>query len=102
MLAVLEHLDPGDVLSTLRRLWLRLAPGGYLIITTPPTWTLGLLQKMASAGLVSRREIAEHKRQYSPGEVCTLLYEAGFDRDSIDWSYYDLWTNMWFVARRTC
>jgi len=98
MLAVLEHIEPDEVPELLRRIFGKLRPGGSLIITTPPRWTWGLLNRMASVGLVSKREIDEHKRQYTPVEVLTLLYAAGFDREKVEWSYYDCWTNMWFKA----
>lgn len=100
MAATLEHFAPDALPSLLRRLYGLLRRGGRLIITTPPAWTVGLLQTMARHRLVSPVEIADHKGQYAPAAVWQMLRDAGFSGAAIDWSYYDLWTNSWFMATK--
>lgn len=65
MLAVIEHIEPerlDGIIGEVRRI---LKSGGLLIITTPASWTDGLLRFMARLHLVSRTEIDEHKAAYT-------------------------------------
>jgi SAM-dependent methyltransferase len=80
MLAVIEHMEPGDVSFILKDIRRLLKPGGQIILTTPASWSDKLLRVMAGMHLVSPEEIKEHKDTFSRKKIRTLLGTAGFDR----------------------
>lgn len=80
MLAVVEHISEralGPLLADIRRV---LAPGGRLVITTPPPWSDPVLRVLARAGLASSTELEEHQVTYTPSRLRGLLEAAGFSR----------------------
>ncbi len=100
MLAVIEHIEPerlDGIIGEVRRI---LKSGGLLIITTPASWTDGLLRFMAGLHLVSRIEIDEHKATYTPSNIIFMLEHAGFVKDRIRTGYFELFMNIWTVAYR--
>lgn len=101
MLAVFEHLEVPALSRLLWEIRRMLRSGGIFVMTTPVSWTEGLLRAMSSAKLVSHEEIGEHKAQYSGREVASLLVEAGFDSSSIRHGTFELGMNVWAVARKT-
>jgi SAM-dependent methyltransferase len=100
MLAVFEHLDVQTLSGLLQEIRRLLRAGGIFVMTTPVSWTEGLLKAMSSVKLVSHEEIGEHKKQYSGREVASLLGDAGFDRSGIRHGTFELGMNVWAVAQR--
>ncbi len=100
MLAVLEHLEPKQVIGTLIEARRMLKPGGLFIATTPATWSDGLLKIMAKMGLVSAEEILEHKATYTHQKLRHLLHSAQYVPDSIQCGYFELYLNLWITGRK--
>ena len=99
MLAVFEHLDDSVLLDLVREIKRVLARGGVLVLTTPASWTVGILQTMSRLGLVSHDEIDEHKRQYSRAGIVDVLTSGGFAKDQIEVGSFELGMNLWARAR---
>ncbi|MBE0606175.1 MAG: class I SAM-dependent methyltransferase [Deltaproteobacteria bacterium] len=100
MLAVFEHIDPVKLDGTIREVHRILRPGGIYLLTTPASWTAGLLRLLAWAGLVSREEIEEHKGVYDHPKIVGILRAAGFDGDRIETGYFEGFANLWVTARK--
>ena len=100
MLAVAEHLSPDCFSLVLREVHRILGRAGQLIVTTPTSWTGGLLQGMAALGLVSREEIREHKHAYTLPLLRRCLAEAGFSIARVNSGYFELGANLWAVAEK--
>lgn len=81
MLAVLEHLDdPATVAGEIVRV---LRPGGRLVITVPSTKAKPVLEFLAfKVGIVSREEIADHKRYYTQQDLVDFIH--GFERFEVE------------------
>lgn len=100
MLAVVEHLDPASLevlLADVRRV---LRPGGRLVVTTPASWSDGLLRLMARLSLVSAEEIDEHVFAYTQPLLGWYFGRAGFARDRVRFGYFEAWLNLWATADR--
>jgi SAM-dependent methyltransferase len=100
MLAVIEHLDPIILTKLFRESHRVLKPGGNLILTTPAAWSNGLLQRMASLGLVSKEEIDEHQFSYTLPLIGWCFGRAGFSIHNLKFGYFELFLNLWAVAER--
>ena len=100
MLAVFEHIEPARLDGTIREVRRILRPGGIYLLTTPASWTAGLLRLLARAGLVSREEIEEHKDVYDHPKIVGILRAAGFDGKNIETGYFEGFANLWVTARR--
>ena len=100
LLAVIEHLGAAEVAATLREAHRVLLDEGRLVITAPSVWGHALLGPMSRAGLVSREEIEEHKRGYTPAGLKEALGEAGFHNSRISSGYFQLGMNCWAVAQK--
>jgi len=98
MLAVIEHMEPGDVSFILKDIRRLLKPGGQIILTTPASWSDKLLRVMAGMHLVSPEEINEHKDTFSRPKIRTLLETAGFDR--VETGYFEMGLNLWAMATK--
>lgn len=98
MLAVIEHMEPGDVSFILKDIRRLLKPGGQIILTTPAAWSDKLLRMMAKMRLVSPEEINEHKDTFNRQKLRTLLETAGFDR--IETGYFEMGLNLWARATK--
>lgn len=100
MLAVFEHLDP-DILSRLTREVRRiLKPEGVYVLTTPAAHADGALHFMSKLKLVSPVEIGEHKKTYTPFEIQSFLQGSGFIKQNIQLGYFELFFNIWGVAKK--
>jgi ubiquinone/menaquinone biosynthesis C-methylase UbiE len=80
MLAVLEHLEkPQEMLAEIGRV---LQENGKLVLTVPGKWAKPVLEFLAfKVGIVSRAEIADHKKYYDLKELHQLA--AAGDRFAI-------------------
>lgn len=75
-LALLEHLEnPISLLVEAHRV---LRTNGTVLITTPAPSSKKILEFLARLGIVSEREIADHKHYYKATDLKSLLREAGF------------------------
>lgn len=97
LIAVLEHLDsPRSLLKEARRI---LKPGGTLLLTTPTPLNKPLLEFLAfRVGIVSTREIAEHKRYFWRGELTEYVTSAGFKNPHHN--YFEIFLNNFLLARK--
>lgn len=98
MLAVFEHLDQDVLTDLLREIDRVLVAGGALVLTTPASWTSGILRSMSRLGLVSHDEIDEHRKQYTSSGIIEMLQGAGFARDRIQVGSFELGLNLWARA----
>jgi SAM-dependent methyltransferase len=100
MLAVIEHLDPGNLVALFRETHRTLREGGMLLITTPAAWSDGLLHGMARVNLVSAEEINEHKYAYTLPLLGWYFGMASFDMNQVKFGYFECGLNMWATATR--
>ncbi len=100
MPAMFEHIDPGKLVDIVKNIYRVLKPGGLFVLTTPASWTDGLLRVMASAGLVSREEIEEHKDAYSPGKIMEILRRGNFRSGMLRYGYFEMFANIWVTATK--
>ena len=100
MLAVFEHIEPGKLIDILNEIHRILKPDGLFVMTTPAGWTDSLLRIMALIGLVSRIEIEEHKDAYTHRKLLSFLHETKFPMDTIRCGYFEIFSNLWLVAKK--
>ncbi|MGH9870259.1 MAG: class I SAM-dependent methyltransferase [Candidatus Polarisedimenticolia bacterium] len=100
MLAVIEHLSPSSVVRLFQEAHRVLAPGGVVVMTTPASWSNGLLKVMASVNLVSAEEIDEHVFTYTLPLIGWYFGKAGFEMEKLRFGYFQARLNMWAVAQK--
>jgi 2-polyprenyl-3-methyl-5-hydroxy-6-metoxy-1,4-benzoquinol methylase len=100
MLAVAEHLDPDSLGQLLKECYRALKPTGKVIITTPSSWSDGLLHIMARLSLVSAEEINEHVFAYTLPLLGWQFGNAGFQMSKVSFGYFELGLNMWATAEK--
>jgi len=100
LLAVVEHLDPNNMANLFREIYRVLAPGGKVIMTTPASWSDGLLHLMAKLSLVSAEEIDEHAYAYTLPLIGWYFGQAGFEMKKVKFGYFELMLNMWATAEK--
>jgi SAM-dependent methyltransferase len=100
LLAVVEHLNPKMLVELLREAHRALKPGGTLILTTPASWTDGLLKTMAALNLVSREEIHEHVFTYTLPLIGWYFGSAGFPMEKVHFGYFEFRMNLWATATK--
>lgn len=76
LLAVMEHLEDPEQL--LKECWRGLKRGGCIILTTPAPSAKTILELLAGAGMISRKEIHDHKHYFNSKELVELLTGAKF------------------------
>lgn len=100
LLAVMEHLHPKILVELFQETYRVLKPGGILILTTPASWSDGLLSKMAFFNLVSKEEIHEHVLTYTLPLLGWYFGAAGFPLDKVRFGYFELKMNLWATAQK--
>jgi SAM-dependent methyltransferase len=100
MLAVFEHIQPGKLVGILAEVHRILGSGGIFIMTTPAAWTDRLLRALAQLGLVSWKEIEEHKDTYNCFQITGILQEAKFERNTLRFGFFEAFMNIWATARK--
>jgi SAM-dependent methyltransferase len=98
MLAVFEHVDADLIQGLVNEIRRVLRPGGVYVLTTPSSWTEGLLKLLARLGMVSHEELDEHKRQYRKSDIRSILVKAGFGGDHVRLGYFEAAMNIWATA----
>jgi predicted SAM-dependent methyltransferase len=95
MLAVLEHLEPSRIISILNEIHRIMKPGGCLIMTSPSSWTTGILFILSRISIISKIEIDDHKHAYSLYELSTLVGKSNFSGSSTTMGHFEWKMNMW-------
>lgn len=98
LLAVIEHLDPGNLVKLFHEIKRLLIPGGVLIVTTPASWSDGLLKLLASINFVSKEEINEHVYNYTLPLLGWYFGSAGFSMTKLSFGYFEIGLNLWATA----
>jgi SAM-dependent methyltransferase len=99
-LAVFEHIEPDRLVQLTSEIRRVLKPKGQYVMTTPSSWTGGILKTMARLRLVSSEEIDEHKDAYSRAQILGVLKRAGFPPDMTRSGHFELFMNTWVVAAK--
>lgn len=90
-LAIIEHVeDPTTMLSEIGRV---LKPGGRVLITTPDLAGKLPLELMARLGLISREEIADHKRYYTRRALRQAMEQVGLEKVRVN-HFGLMWMNL--------
>jgi 2-polyprenyl-3-methyl-5-hydroxy-6-metoxy-1,4-benzoquinol methylase len=101
MLAVLEHVDHDRILPLLDDIYRTIRPGGAIVLTTPPPWTDAVVLKVLSAAhLVSRELVEDHEETFTPRELSGLFGRTRFGSKGLRLGYFQLFMNIWAVARK--
>jgi SAM-dependent methyltransferase len=100
LLAVIEHLNPNMLVKLFQETYRVLKPGGVLILTTPASWSNGLLNLMAFLNLVSKEEIQEHVFTYTLPLLGWYFGAAGFPIDKVRFGYFEFNLNLWATAQK--
>jgi ubiquinone/menaquinone biosynthesis C-methylase UbiE len=95
--AVLEHLeDPSSILKEAHRI---LKKDGLILITVPSPIAKPVAEFLAfRLGLISVREIAEHKRYFWGKELVEMFKKAGFKE--IKHEYFWFYWNNFVIAKK--
>jgi len=100
LLAVVEHLNPDSMALLFQEIHRVLRPGGMVIMTTPASWSDGLLRFMARIRLVSAEEIDEHAYAYTLPLIGWYFGQAGFEMRKVKFGYFEFLLNMWGTAQK--
>lgn len=100
MLAVTEHLNPDSLVILFRDIYRALNNGGQLVLTTPASWSDGILHTMAHLNLVSKEEIHEHVFAYTLPLLGWYFGAAGFSMTKVKFGYFEFGLNLWAVAEK--
>ena len=100
MLAVIEHISHGKIPAFLAEVYRVIAPGGIYVMTTPSSWTGGLLNIMARLRLLSAVEIDDHKTAWKHSQLSSMLNQAGFQKSLVRCGYFEMYANSWFAAAK--
>lgn len=98
MFAVLEHLDYPDF--DYKFIIDNIKPGGYLLITTPTKLAKNVLEFLSyKIGIVSKREIKEHKHYFNINEIKILFKKYGLK--SVKSRLFELGMNNFILLRKS-
>jgi len=98
MLGVFEHIEATSLIKIHREVHRILKPGGMYVMTTPAFWTEMLLTLLAKLRLISAVEISDHKDCYNHAMISSILQEAHFQKDKLQFGYFELFMNTWATA----
>jgi SAM-dependent methyltransferase len=102
MLAVIEHLESGRLISILNEIHRIMKPGGCLIMTTPSSWTTPILFILSRISVISRFEIDDHKHAYSSPELSRIIGKSDFAAGSLVMGHFEWGMNIWAkVTKKT-
>lgn len=92
-LALIEHVEnPSKMLQEAHRL---LKKNGILLLTTPEVKSKRLLEFLAfRMGVISKREIKDHKRYYSKKSLTKILINSGFSKEKIEIKTFEMGLNL--------
>lgn len=76
-LAVIEHIDPAEVLKIFRKFKEILKEDGKIFLTTPTKAAKPILEFMAFLGMIDKTSIANHKYYWRKKEIYSLAGKAG-------------------------
>jgi SAM-dependent methyltransferase len=99
MLAVLEHVVEDRLERVLDDVHRVLAPGGTLVVTTPPPWTDRVLPMLQRLGAVSEHMMEDHERTFRRSELNHLFARTAFGGTARS-GYFELGMNIWVVATK--
>lgn len=97
-LAVIEHLNPGDIQNLMLEISRVLKAGGRVILTTPSPIGDKILRLMAKFNLVSKEEIKEHKKAYFLDELKRIAEKTGLK--VIDAGTFEMFMNNYLCAEK--
>lgn len=100
MLAVIEHITPDKLDIIISEIYRILKRKGVFIITSPHKWTGCILKIAASLNLISRKEINEHKKLYTPREIIHMLSNGSFDENKIRHGFFECGMNSWVQSEK--
>ncbi len=100
MLAVLEHIEPANLIRQLAEMRRIMKPGGMLILTTPAPWSDPLLNILSAFKLINTALYHEHKDTYNFSKIMAVLEKAGFAEKKIRLGYFEFFLNIWTTAKK--
>lgn len=95
-LANLEHLETPE--QSMMEIYRVLKPGGKLLLTTPSIYGKYFLEFLAFIGLVSKREIFDHKQYFNKKILEDYCEKIGFS--SYKHRYFQLFMNNFLYAKK--
>jgi len=79
LLATIEHVDIDKVPKLFRELYRVLKLGGKVVMTTPTPFGKVILEFMAfKLGIISKKEVGDHKKYYNKKDIDNLAKNYGF------------------------
>ncbi|RJQ25341.1 class I SAM-dependent methyltransferase [Candidatus Parcubacteria bacterium] len=100
MLAVFEHIKPENLEFVIGEIFRVLKKNGQLIVTTPSQWSVPVLHILSRINIISKVEIDDHKNSFSALSIADQIRKSGFNKEKIKKGYFELFLNMWFMARK--
>ena len=79
ILAVIEHMEVRDVVTTFLKFKKILKSDGWIFLTTPTKLSKPVLEFMAFIGLLDEKNIEEHKHYWNKKELFQLAINTGFE-----------------------
>lgn len=97
--AYLEHIEnPQEILQEMIRI---VRPGGIVVITTPSDKAKPFLEFFSYyLGLISRREIEEHKRYFTKETLLDLVPRKILSQVTITHHYFELYLNNLLIIKK--
>jgi ubiquinone/menaquinone biosynthesis C-methylase UbiE len=98
MLAVLEHIEPKNLVYLFTEVFRILKSNGKFIITIPSPWADGILRSMVKLKLISALEIDDHKLIFRNSDLLCNFEKAGFKH--VNFGYFEFFMNRWFIGEK--
>ncbi|MCC6681111.1 MAG: class I SAM-dependent methyltransferase [Phycisphaeraceae bacterium] len=100
LLAVFEHIREDRLAPLLDEVARVLRPGGLFVMTTPARWAGPVLRVMKITGLVSRQEIDEHVREYTPAAIRQVLARSRMSHWPTQLGFFECFLNIHVRVQR--